>query len=71
MIPIGDYPNPRGVPYVTVALIVVNVAIFLLVTLPLGGQAPDPRDPLYPEYRTWWPRKTRVRATPPGTCRTD
>lgn len=50
MIPISDYPSPPGKPVVTIALIVVNVAIYLLVTLPLGGQPADPADPAYQAY---------------------
>ncbi len=38
MIPISDYPSPPGKPVVTIVLIVVNIAIYLLVTLPLGAQ---------------------------------
>jgi membrane associated rhomboid family serine protease len=49
-LPIGDYPNPRGLPWMTVALIAANVAVYLLVTLPLGAERPDPNDPLVREY---------------------
>ena len=50
MIPISDYPSPPGKPVVTIVLIVVNVAIYLLVTLPLGAQPADPADPAYQAY---------------------
>ena len=50
VLPIGDAPNPRGVPYVTYALIAANVAVFVLVTLPLGAAKPPPGDPLVAEY---------------------
>jgi len=49
-LPLGDQPNPRGVPWVTYALIGVNVAVYVLVTLPLSGAAPDPNDPMLREY---------------------
>lgn len=49
-LPIGDEPNPHHVPAVTVAIIVVNVAVFALLTLPLSMRAPDPADPLLLEY---------------------
>jgi membrane associated rhomboid family serine protease len=49
-IPIGDAPNPRGVPYVTYVLIAANVAIYALITLPLSSVAPDLRDPALADY---------------------
>lgn len=49
-IPIGDAPNPRGVPYVTYAIIALNIAVYVLVTFPLSSVAPDPRDPALSEY---------------------
>jgi membrane associated rhomboid family serine protease len=51
-IPIGDAPNPRGIPYVTWLLIAANVAAFLLFNVPLGAQRPDFDDPLFREYVT-------------------
>lgn len=50
ILPLGDHPNPPGTPWVTRALLGLNVAVFLLVTLPLSGRAADPTDPLLPEY---------------------
>ena len=50
MIPISDYPSPPGKPIVTILLIVLNVAIYLFVSLPLGGQPANPGDPVYQEY---------------------
>ena len=49
-LPLGDEPNPRGVPAVTYALIGVNVAVFLFVTLPLGAVRPALDDPALVEY---------------------
>ena len=50
VLPIGDAPNPRGVPVVTYLLIAANVAIYLLVTVPLSAARPAPGDPLLPAY---------------------
>lgn len=50
VLPIGDAPNPRGVPVLTYLLIAANVAVFVLVTLPLSGVRADPTDPLFREY---------------------
>ena len=49
-LPLGDEPNPRGVPVVTYALLGLNIAVFLLVTLPLSAMRPDFDDPLLAEY---------------------
>lgn len=49
-LPIGDTPNPRGTPYVNYLLIAVNVAVFLLVSLPLTFQRPDLSDPMLLDY---------------------
>lgn len=49
-IPIGDAPNPRGTPYITYLLIAANVAVFLLVNLPLGARRADLADPRFAEY---------------------
>jgi membrane associated rhomboid family serine protease len=50
ILPLSDAPNPRGVPVVTYILLGLNVAVYLLVTLPLSHQAADPRDPVLREY---------------------
>ncbi|MGH7805894.1 MAG: rhomboid family intramembrane serine protease [Candidatus Binatia bacterium] len=50
MLPLGDSPNPPGTPVATYALIAANVALYLLVTLPLSARAPDPNDPMVLEY---------------------
>lgn len=49
-LPLGDEPNPRGVPVVTYGLIAVNVAVFVLVTLPLSAIPPDFDDPTLLTY---------------------
>lgn len=49
-LPIGDTPNPRITPYVTYLLIGVNVAVFLLLSLPLMVRQPDLNDPLLLDY---------------------
>jgi rhomboid family protein len=61
-LPIGDEPNPTHLPVMTVVLIAVNVAVYLLITLPLGMRPPDPADPALAEYlRAVMPH------LPPGT----
>ena len=49
-LPIGDAPNPKGVPFVTYGLVAANVAVFLLVNVPLGSRHADVSDPAFPEY---------------------
>ena len=57
ILPLGDAPNPRGVALVTYLLIAANVAVYLLITLPLGAQPVSPLDPAALEYvRTIAPR---------------
>jgi len=49
--PIGDAPNPRDFrAWVTWAIIVANVVVYVLLTLPLSTQAASPQDPRIPEY---------------------
>ncbi|TYO96387.1 membrane associated rhomboid family serine protease [Geothermobacter ehrlichii] len=50
LLPIGDNPNPRSTPWMTWLLIAVNVAVFLLVTLPLSVRRPDLADPVLLDY---------------------
>ena len=51
ILPIGDTPNPKGfTAYVNWLLIIVNVAVYLLMTLPLSDQGVDPADPMLLEY---------------------
>jgi membrane associated rhomboid family serine protease len=48
--PFADTPNPPGYSPVTRGLIVLNVAIFMLFTLPLSMAEPDLSDPWLVEY---------------------
>ena len=50
VLPIGDAPNPRGVPIVTYLLIAANVAVYVLVAVPLEAVRPTPGDPALAEY---------------------
>jgi membrane associated rhomboid family serine protease len=61
-IPIGDEPNPHRLPLVTVVLIAVNVAVFVLLSLPLSMRPADPNDPLLAQYL-----QALARVLPPGT----
>ena len=49
-LPLGDEPNPRGIPWVTYGLIAVNTAVYLFISLPLSLVRPDANDPLLLEY---------------------
>ncbi len=49
-IPVGDAPNSKGTPFVTYAIIAVNVAVFLLFNVPLGTRPADVGDPAFREY---------------------
>lgn len=50
-LPIGDSPNPeKFTPYVTWGLIAINVAVFVLINIPLSGQPLDPTHPLLADY---------------------
>lgn len=51
LLPYRDSPNPLGfTPWVNYALIAANVAVFVLVTLPLSAQGVDPGDPALAAY---------------------
>ena len=50
LLPIADTPNPPGRPYVTWAIIAVNVAIYLLVSLPASHEKVNLNDPLLLDY---------------------
>lgn len=49
-LPLSDAPNPRGVPVITYLLIASNIAIYLMVSLPLGMEQPDRQDPAFGAY---------------------
>src|SRR5512134_118678 len=49
-LPVGDAPNPKGIPVVTYALIAANVAAFLLLNVPLGSRQADVGSPAFREY---------------------
>lgn len=49
-LPLGDEPNPRGVPWVTYGLMAANVAVYLLISLPLSGVRPELDDPALAAY---------------------
>jgi len=49
-LPIGDIPNPKGTPYTNYVLIGINVAVFLLISVPLMSSHPDMSNPLLDEY---------------------
>ena len=50
VLPIGDAPNPRGAPFVTYLIIAANVAVFVLLTMPLSETPADPSSPLFRQY---------------------
>jgi membrane associated rhomboid family serine protease len=50
IIPLSDAPNPGGRPYVTYALIALNVLVYALVSLPLSSQPADPGSPSFQAY---------------------
>jgi membrane associated rhomboid family serine protease len=50
ILPLGDSPNPRGVPVMTYALLVANVAVYVVITIPLSATPVDPSDPTFLEY---------------------
>jgi membrane associated rhomboid family serine protease len=49
-LPIGDEPNPRGVPVMNYLLLGANVAVYVLVSMPLMGKPADPNDALAEPY---------------------
>jgi membrane associated rhomboid family serine protease len=49
-LPLGDEPNPHGIPYVNYGLILANVAVYVLVSLPLSFTPADPQDPMVEAY---------------------
>ena len=49
-LPVGDQPNPRGTPVANYAILAANVAIYLVLSLPLSLRSADPSDPRLAEY---------------------
>ena len=50
-IPFQDSPNPVDFkPWVNYALLAINIAVFVLITLPLSATPVDPTDPRVAEY---------------------
>ncbi len=49
-LPLSDMPNPKGTPVVNYLLIGINVAVYLLYSLPLSTARPDLNDPAILEY---------------------
>ena len=49
-LPLSDAPNPQRVPWMTYALIVANVAVFVLFNIPLGTTPVNPQDPRLAAY---------------------
>ena len=66
VLPLGDEPNPPDTPVVTYALILVNCAAYILITLPLGLVRPEWADPMVQEYLGAW-----VEALPGPVSRRD
>ena len=62
-LPIGDEPNPHHLPVATIALIAINVAVFVLITLPFSMRPPDLGDPMLAEYL-----RALLPSLPPGTA---
>ena len=54
VLPLGDEPNPPGTPLLTYALILVNCAAYVFITLPLGFDRPEWADPRVQEYLRAW-----------------
>ncbi len=50
MFPLSDAPNPPRTPWVTYALILLNVLVFVGWTLPLSMERPAPGDPRVDAY---------------------
>lgn len=63
VLPIGDAPNPKGAPVITYLLIAANVAVFFLISVPLGQQRPVSNDPALLDYLRVMSESVRDRAT--------
>ncbi len=49
-LPVGDQPNPPGTPIANYAILAANVAVYLLLSLPLSLRPADASDPRLAEY---------------------
>ncbi len=63
VLPIGDAPNPKGAPIITYLLIAANVAVFFLISVPLGRARPASNDPALLDYLRVMSESVRDRAT--------
>jgi membrane associated rhomboid family serine protease len=61
-LPLSDAPSPKGIPFVTYALIAANVAAFLMLNVPLGSQQADSGSPAFREYVEVMTRELQGRA---------
>ena len=50
LLPLGDEPNPQGIPVVTYSLIAINCGVYAFFSLPLSVIQPDLNDPILAEY---------------------
>lgn len=50
LLPIADTPNPPGRPYMTWAIIAINVAVYLLISLPASLSTVDLNNPALFDY---------------------
>ena len=50
LIPIGDEPNPPGIPWMTCLLIAANILVFVQLTMPMDSRPLDLRIPGASEY---------------------
>jgi membrane associated rhomboid family serine protease len=64
VLPIGDAPNPRSPAVVTWLLIAANVAVYVLVSMPLSVRPVDPGDPALQEYLRVMVDATRGQVSP-------
>ena len=66
MFPIGDSPNPRGLAWVTLALIAINVLVFVWL-MPEMDRPADPKDPRLLEYIEVLQAEGRLEGVDPAT----
>jgi membrane associated rhomboid family serine protease len=59
-LPIGDDRKPRSTPWITYALIAINVAVFVWISLPLTQQAADPSDTFTLQYLRYFARERGI-----------